>query len=745
MRRFVLACIAACLTIAAPAAAQAPRCDDLDPKVCLQPFPSNLFTKSNPATDTGIQLDFPITAMPRNVAGKPIDPTEWNRNDGFSPGSLITTFVPGLDLEATRAPSITDPGRSRSKSSPIMVIDTTTLKRHLVWAEMDVQAPPEDRNLIIRPAQNFREGRTYVVVLRNLKREDGGEIPAGAAFRAYRDGPAPDRRLDDVFKVLAKKKVGVKRDRSLFLAWDFTVASKDNLSERMLHIRNDAFRQLGDTDLDNWSTDGRPPAFTVDRVEENPSAEIARRITGHFDVPCYLDTPGCEAGGSMRYIPGSTTPVQIPANTYRAKFVCNLPRAALAEAGRGSLYGHGLFGSTGEVNQGQLRAFANEENISFCATHWAGMSCEQVPPLEPKQDAWQAYLQAQARLDRFNCDLPNVVAAIADLSRFNTMIDRVQHGILSFLYLGRLMAHPDGFGKHAAFRFGTGPAEHPAFNPGRVEYDGNSQGGIIGGALAAFMVDGDRVVLGVPGMNYSTLLQRSTDFGRGTDDECPPERGLDLPSYACLVYKSYPSTADRQVLFGLMQILWDRGEADGYAWHMTKDPYADTPPHEVMFHVAFGDHQVTNWAAAVEARTVGARLRTPALDESDRGEDADARYFAAIPAIRSYPYTGSAIVIWDSGPIRGTRCDGQPDADPSKTTLFGTAAPLIPALPHLDGCPGVNTPQEDDLRPEWGGQDPHEEPRNTRAARVQKSEFMKRGGTVIDVCGGNPCYSRNWK
>ena len=721
MARLVVACLAACLIAVAPAAAQAPRCDDLDPAVCLQPFPSNFFTKKA-ATDTGVQLDIPITAMPRNAAGKPIDPTEWNRNDGFSPGSLITTYVPGLDLAETKAAPITDPGASRSKNAPIMVIDTTTLKRHLVWAEMDFQASSDDvRNLIIRPAQNFREGRTYVVVLRNLKDGDGKLIPAGKAFANYRDNGG-DGRLEHVFRILRKKKVGVKRDRTLFLAWDFTVASERNLSERMLHIRDQSFAKLGDTNLADMQVQGAAPAFTVDKVEENPSSQIARRITGHYEVPCFLDTPGCEAGGSMRYIPGSTTPAQIPGNTYRSKFVCTIPNSAKGTPSRASLYGHGLFGSTGEVNQGQLRAFADEHNITFCATHWAGMSCESVPPLEPDQGAWERYLAGHAYGDRTNCDLPNVVTAIADLSRFNTMIDRVQHGILAFLYLGRLMAHEDGFAANAAFQFGG----RPAFYTGRVEYDGNSQGGIIGGALAAFMVDGDRAVLGVPGMNYSTLLQRSTDFGRGTDDECPPARGMDLPSYACLVYKSYPSEADRQVLFGLMQILWDRGEGNGYAWHMTRDPYPNTPPHEVMLHLGFGDHQVTNWAAAVEARTVGARLLSPALNEEDRGENADARYFGEIRPIEGDEYAGSAIVVWDSGPIRAADCN------------TGTAAPLLEPVPVFDRCDG---------EPAWqhGGHDPHEEPRNTIAARVQKSRFMKPGGTVVDVCDDQPCYSRGWR
>jgi hypothetical protein len=266
---------------------------------------------------------------------------------------------------------------------------------------------------------------------------------------------------------------------------------------------------------------------------------------------------------------------------------------------------------------------------------------------------------------------------------------------------------------------------------GTTYYDGNSQGGIIGGSLAAVMVDGDRASIGVPGMNYSTLLQRSTDFGRGTDDECPPQRmpsvtspGDGLPSYACLVYKAYPKEQERQVVFGLMQMLWDRGEADGYAWHMTDDPLPNTPPHKVLMNLAFGDHQVSNWAAAVEARTIGAKLRTPALD-TFRDPTGGQQYFGEIPPITSYPYDGSAITVWDSGPIRDN-CSA------------GTAAPLLINVPALDGCP-AGAPQD-----QWGGHDPHEEPRNTVADRAMKAAFLAPDGVVTDQCGGAPCHSRGW-
>lgn len=56
------------------------------------------------------------------------------------------------------------------------------------------------------------------------------------------------------------------------------------------------------------------------------------------------------------------------------------------------------------------------------------------------------------------------------------------------------------------------------------------------------------------------------------------------------------------------------GETDGYAEHLTRDPLPGTPRHSILITVSFGDHQVTNWASEIEARTIGARLRAPVLD-----------------------------------------------------------------------------------------------------------------------------------
>jgi hypothetical protein len=46
-----------------------------------------------------------------------------------------------------------------------------------------------------------------------------------------------------------------------------------------------------------------------------------------------------------------------------------------------------------------------------------------------------------------------------------------------------------------------------------------------------------------------------------------------------------------------------------------------------------------------------------------------------------------------------------------------------------------------DNQPTHFGVDPHGDPRYTVAARRQKSEFLRPGGRVIDVCGGRFCQA----
>src|SRR5438874_3655813 len=219
--------------------------------------------------------------------------------------------------------------------------------------------------------------------------------------------------------------------------------------------------------------------------------------------------------------------------------------------------------------------------------------------------------------------------------------------MLDFLYLGRLLVHPSGLAADPSFKLGPGGSS--VLDTNRLFYDGNSQGGIMGGGLMSFYVDGDRGVLGVYGMNYSTLLQRSSDFGDGSPpNPNPTDPESFIPEYAYPLYTSYPNQLQRQLILGLIQMLWDRSEADGYALHMTRNPLPGTPAHKVLLQSAIGDHQVAQVAAETEARTIGAYARFP---WADPGRDLDkGNPIYGVPPISAFPFDGSAIAEWDIGP-----------------------------------------------------------------------------------------------
>jgi hypothetical protein len=493
-----------------------------------------------------------------------------------------------------------------------------------------------------------------VVALRKLRTARGRVIKAPAWFEKLRDHrrlPRRERsqraRYARIFKAL--KRARIKRS-DLYLAWDFTVGSEKSLTSRLLSIRNDAFAQLGDNNLADNQVQGAAPTYAV--TSAAPLTAQLRDIQGTYLVPCYLITCGETGVTGFHYSSSSpdALPTQITGNTAVAQFECIVPNTATPlDPARVVLFGHGLLGSHAELRDPPAEALATNYNMVLCGTNWWGL--------------------AQG-------DTPLAAAAAGNLNLFPVIVDRLQQGVLNALFLGRLMLNPHGLASSPLFQV----AGQPLIETSNLYYDGNSQGGIEGGLLTA---------LGVTGLDYGNLLiQRSVDF----------------TPFKKLLEASYPDQSMYPVTTDLMQQLWDRGDPEGYAPQMTTHPLPDTPSHAVLMDIAYGDYQVSMYSGAAEARTIGASAYRPALDLA---RSRDRHLFYGIPAIKSFPFAGSAIEIWDSGP-------GRVQPPP-----VGNVPPTAAA----------------------NNKDPHSDPRNTPAAQSQISAFLEPNGSVINACGGSPCHS----
>ncbi|MFZ9668376.1 MAG: hypothetical protein ACO3CR_00785, partial [Solirubrobacterales bacterium] len=539
----------------------------------------------------------------------------------------------------------------------------------------------------------------------------GRTVGAPKAFKVYRDRlgtkskVVEQRRpqMESIIKTAVKK--GKVKRTELYMAWDFTVASRDSVVGRALEIRDDAFARLGDTDLANRTIEGISPQ--VSGIADTGSAANSnrlRRVQGVMEnVPCYIDSADCAPGGTFQFDANNELTWN-PASTTDVPFVCEIPNSVNTRGpGSSGTYGHGLLGDRFQIGQQSL--IGNQANTVWCAVDWAGFSDEDLQQI---------------------VGIPgSLTGVLTDVSYFNKLADRMQQGFVNFLYLQRLLIHPDTPLKNEPL-FQNGSGQYVVdLSKGvstRGQFMGISQGGIMGGALTALSPDVDRGVLGVTGMNYSTLLRRSVD-----SDEYFKAASFGL-------YANYPDLAERPVLFALMQLLWDRGEANGYAHFMTGTPLPNTPPHEVLMRIALGDHQVTNFAAEVEGRTIGVKMYAPALLEGRHW--AKNPYFGMGKA-EQFPASGdSYLVYYDSGPVGWT----------------GVGRPGV-AVPPLENVP----PRE-----EWGyGDDPHSLPRRASTGLGHAISFLSDGS--IQSCsslnsasnggdlplqpvapGDNHCYSNGW-
>lgn len=116
---------------------------------------------------------------------------------------------------------------------------------------MDADTDDENEGtLIIRPMKQFKGEERYIVILKNLKNAANEAIDAPEVFKTIRDNLITENEvvearrisMNDLFDTIESS--GTKREE-LYLVWDFTIASSENITQGAAHIKDDALPMPG--------------------------------------------------------------------------------------------------------------------------------------------------------------------------------------------------------------------------------------------------------------------------------------------------------------------------------------------------------------------------------------------------------------------------------------------------------------------------------------------------------------------
>lgn len=576
-----------------------PDCNPLLGTGCLSGVPTAFYERGAADSRSGRRLDLPAGVMPASAGGEPVAPLEWNRRDGWSPAAPVHLLLERPVDPACLVPE-TDPAASLdAAAASTLLLDGDDGAPIAHFAEVDLTVPQgSDRQaLMLRPWTPLGEQRRVVVVLtRRLVDRDGRGYQPTPTMQRLLDGERTgygriDEELDTwLGDIEAATALGLEREE-LLAVWHYHTASRDWTWAVALAARDAVLAAVGpdgpELEIERIEVaadhadrlPNLPAAQQDDRVEIGPMhSDVALRLRGHFLLPSVLTEDGplgtldWTGQGNQLAPPQAHEPAERP-------FVVVVPPSALAAAGQARLllYGHGLLrGACAEgcVEPGDAELMphlANALGVVQVATDWWGLSqAELVIALDAAQDF--------SRLPRLTDKL--VMGAVAPAALTRAVRRRLLADERFFV--------ADGQG-------GAVPLADAGLPP---VYYGNSLGGIMGTTAMALHPTVERAVFNVPGAIWSTMMNRSVDFG----------------PFRVLVEQTYSDPYERALLVGLIQSLWDLSDPAHFARHLIADPLPGTPAgRRALWAVSRGDCQVPNLVSGALARLAEARLVGPGV------------------------------------------------------------------------------------------------------------------------------------
>lgn len=495
----------------------------------------DVFPSAELVGDDG-KLAIPEGALPQAEGGTPFPVDRVNWRDGFS---VVQTSVITLDVQVDPASL---PGLDALDApGSVQMWDLDTGEWIRTFAEVDANDTGDELPVVlVRPMEPMTPGhRVAVAVTTDVRTVDGQSlepVPWFAAAVAGRPGDGVDGAH---YQALAQQleALGVT---NLALAFDFPVGD-------------------GTLPLTSVLVDLSTPSSHAFTIEENTDdgddlpPGIWKRLAGTFPTDNWL----------VDDLNLQTDDAGVPQKqgTTDAKLYAYIPESA-RDAPPGTvpvwLFGHGIFGKPDDYlddpeDSSAVEDLANRAGAIVIATVWRGLTRD---------------------------DEGGAIDIAYDFGKFPLLTDRLVQGMANTVALGRLALHGDLF-------------DDPVFeglpDPSHLYYYGISLGGIEGAVLMANDSEVEHGVLHVGGSDWSTMLERSTQF----------------ITFSLMVGSKVASARDRQLLYSASQLFWDPVDPADYA--------AELQGRSVLWQEAIGDDQVPNMTTELLARGVGATLLEPSV------------------------------------------------------------------------------------------------------------------------------------
>lgn len=562
-------------------------CDNLLESNCLMPFPSNYFLLEE---GDERRLRFFETSLPINNNRRQMTDTYFSEMDGFGIASPILISWPDATVEG--AAPVFQPGVSLEPDSRTIILDSATGERVAHWVEVDwLTDRAENPVIALRPAVPLAHDTRYIVAIRGLVNAAGETLEPTRGFRALRDREASEVRgvharrahfEEAIFPVLEAH--GVQREE-LQLAWDFTTATRADSTYLMVTMRERMLAAFGEGG----------PEYVIDEVEEVGSEHIDWMATGRLFVPSFLEPADPQTG--LRRIRRDAEGLPVAEGFEEVEFTLQVPAGAEEREGRLGvlMYGHGFTGNKGQANGGWLRSQADEYGFMILGLNMQGMT-------DGSTDLWISNL-------------------IRDASTMPLFAEEVMQGIMNHVAALRMMRTT--FLNETDERFTTGDGE-PLYDPERLWYYGNSQGGTLGTLVMATTPDVERGVLGVPGCSFPLLLQRSSVF----------------VAFTGILGTVYRDPVNVSLTLGLLGTAFNRIEGLVWAHHIEREPLPGANPARVLLHVAKEDSQVHTEISFILGRALEAPILVPTPPRP---------YDVWGLVEQPYPWEGSAVTEFDFG------------------------------------------------------------------------------------------------